>query len=249
MATVAMLFGLYLALRPKSRNLKYGVRCVVFSLAVFFSGNLTITNFLPVSGSFNYTKQMQELSNQVSKVTSTLQTQQSQWQTQSVSITNIINNITMVQQEVADVRVFMTNLYSRTRIERIRASSPDLVLFVPDQALKDVYGLALMLAQQPIPASVSVSLISDQGVASLSPVQFEVYKNMLLFIGKSVPETYSDATFIVSYVPDPFCETNDLLLLTNIVPSNMLSPRRIGKCILLTTNIVPHRILNSADTR
>ena len=71
MATVAMLFGLYLALRPKDRNLKCGVWCIVLSLAVFFSGNLTITNLLPISGSFNYTKQIQELSNQVSRITST----------------------------------------------------------------------------------------------------------------------------------------------------------------------------------
>ena len=248
MATGGMIFGLYLALRPKDRNLKCGVWCIVLSLAVFFSGNLTITNLLPISGSFNYTKQIQELSNQVSRITSNIQVQQSQSQTQSMFITNIVQNITQVQQEVADVRVFVTNLYSRTRIERIRPSSPDSAMFVPDQALKDEYGLTLVLAQQPIPASVSVSLISDQGVASLSPVQFAVYKNTLMFSGAKAPDTYRDTTFIVSYVPDPFCGPGDLLRMTNAFPPNVPPPKRMGERILIATNIVPLRVLNSAAT-
>ena len=243
-ATISIIFGLYLALRPKQKKIKYGFWCIVFSLAVFISGNLTINNLLPITESFNYSKQIQGLSNQLSNVSNKFQANQAQWQTQSVSITNIINNITMVQKEVADTKSILTNLYAHTCIEQIKPTDAKKAHFVPDIAIPDEYGLLLLLLQQPIPNSVSVSLISDQESLILPPVLYTVFKNMIAFSGTGTPTNYKNATFVVSYVPNPFCATNDVLILSNSHQPSAKKPYKKKKLIFEGRSITPLNILD-----
>lgn len=258
-ASVGIGLGLYLVVRSKERDTRRGSMLVAFGLAVFLGGSLTVTNLLPITGSFNSSSQIQSLSNQVSSLQADFRAQQCQFQTQTVSVNNVVttvvNNIVDVRREVADMAALVTNLYSRVRIEQVRPTMAAAAQFIPDIAIKGQYGLGLLLAEPPIPASVSVSLISDQGVTVLPPVLFSVFRNMLMFSEVGSPSKYRDTTFVVSYVPDPLFGTNDVRGVSwsgnGVVgsPSTSHRPGDTPTVIFSATNIVPLRFLDGNGAR
>ncbi|MDD5706728.1 MAG: hypothetical protein PHR35_12470 [Kiritimatiellae bacterium] len=208
-ASIGLIIGLLLILRPKDKKWKHGLWFVTIALAVFFGGNLNIGNLFPVSGSFNYSHQIQSLSNHVAELTASIHVQQAQSQSQSVFITNIVNNITLVSnhvsREVADVKLLVSDLYSRTRIERFSFNDPQRSVRLRDQANPKRFMITLQLQYVPVTNSITVYMLSKNGVTSLPPPFTTCQHLLMLGMGENSTE-FNDVTFAVSYVIDPFSD-------------------------------------------
>lgn len=241
-ASIGLIIGLLLILRPKDKKWKHGLWFVSISLAVFFGGNLNIGNLFPISDSFNYTKQLQALSNDVTRLTAILHVQQSQSQSLSVIVTNINNNVTQVStqvvKEVADVKELIADLYSRTHVEQIEPTDTNKLMFLKDMAFENEYGLCFLLKESPTPNSVNVYLLGKEGVTALPPVCFQIYKNMVFFAKVGTPSMYRDTSFVFSYVSDPHRATNDVIRTPLPTDEPPISSGKTPKLIVALTNSV-----------
>lgn len=216
-ASVSLLCGITAMFAYKRWKAGAWISCL--AIAVFAGSSLNIGTLFSVGDAFKYSQVNQQLTS-LSNAVNNLRVDMVQSVVFTQQISQTVNMVTEVKREVADIRVLISELYSRVYTEKFHPDDEDRIAIVQKEDGANL--VVLKTAYAPIPNSViAVSQHPSRGQSPILTTPMPPFNNLLLVTWASGPKAdIEDYIYNLSYTRD--IEQTNLCKSIRVVESNLV---------------------------